>query len=153
MIPDSQKNWQKIDICSVWSLKPFKSDIKNLAISKNTKLTVLINKAKIEGKKHYCRIHRCITGILVISVFCQGRDFATFSLKNYKCRIQNRLGAPLSLTGSLFVLLTALKQFIYLKWPLNIINHVSHSYLSLSLWIKRDWLFLCFCKRRSPYFP
>ena len=27
------------------------------------------------------------------SVFCRGRDFATFSLKS-KCRIKNHLGAP-----------------------------------------------------------
>jgi len=29
-----------------------------------------------------------------ITVFCQGRDFATFSLKESKCRIQNCLGEP-----------------------------------------------------------
>jgi len=29
-----------------------------------------------------------------LAVFCRGRDFATFSLKKSKCRIQNCLGAP-----------------------------------------------------------
>ena len=31
---------------------------------------------------------------LMITVFCQGRHFATFSLIKSKCRIQNCLGAP-----------------------------------------------------------
>jgi len=29
-----------------------------------------------------------------VTVFCRGRDFATFLLKYSKCRIQNHLGAP-----------------------------------------------------------
>ena len=52
-----------------------------------------------------------------------------------------------------FVLLTALKQFIYLKWPLNIINHVSHSYLSMSSRIKHDWFFLFFVNSDRHIFP
>ena len=36
-----------------------------------------------------------------------------------------------------------LKQFIHLKWLLNILYHVSHSYLVISSQIKH-WFFLCF---------
>ena len=35
-----------------------------------------------------------------------------------------------------FSLFHKLKQFIYLKWLLNILNHVSHSYLVISSQIK-----------------
>ena len=48
----------------------------------------------------------------------------------------------LSLTCSLFVWLTAIKQFIYLKWPLNILNYVFHSHLLMSSRIKPYWFFL-----------
>ena len=47
---------------------------------------------------------------------------------------------------SLFFLLTTLKQFIHLKWPLNILNYVPHSHLPLSSQIKHDGFFLFFVK-------
>ena len=113
---------------------------------------------------------------MTVSVFCRGRDFATFSPRKSKCRIQNRLGTPfvaykfacgrivnknavispdkqnndrkvsdcLSLTRSNFVLLTPLKQCIILKWPLNILNHISHSHLLMSSRIKHYWSFSFF---------
>ena len=100
-----------------------------------------------------------------VPVFCQSRGFVTYSLKKSfvayefaweqilnKCTVistfkQNndqKMSDCLSLTRSFFVLLTALKQFIYLKWPMNIINQVSHSNLSISPRINHDWFFLFF---------
>ena len=99
----------------------------------------------------------------VNAVFCQGRiqnhlgapfvahEFAWWRILN-KCTVissdkQNndrKMSDCLSLTCSLFVLLTALKQFIYLKLQLNIINHVSHSYLITLSRIKHYWFFLFF---------
>ena len=56
-------------------------------------------------------------------------------------------------TRSLFVLLMALKLFIHLEWPLNIINHVSHSHLSMSSQIKYDCFFLFFVNCDWDIFP
>ena len=104
------------------------------------------------------------------TVFCRDCDFATLSLKKIICCIQNRLGAPfvvckfawgrilnmcavsdcLSLTRSLFVLLTTLKQCIHLKWPLNILTtYLPHIYISSR--IKHG--FFPFFVNRSQYFP
>ena len=47
----------------------------------------------------------------------------------------------LSLTRSIFVLLTPLKQCTNLNWPLNGLNHVSHSHLLMSSRIKHYWSF------------
>ena len=68
------------------------------------------------------------------TVFCWGSDFATFSLKKSKCRIQN---------CHIFVLLSPLKQCINLKWPLNILNHVSHSHLFMSSHIEHYYIPNC----------
>jgi len=116
------------------------------------------------------------------TVFCRGHDFATFSLKKIKCRIQNcapfvayefawrrilntytvispdkqnndrMVWTAKSLTRSLFVLLTTLKQCIHLKWPLNILT----TYLTPVTYIitnKTLLILSIFRKRWSPYFP
>ena len=38
----------------------------------------------------------------------------------------------------------AICRIRHLKWPLHILNHVSHSHLSMSSRIKHDWFFLFF---------
>ena len=62
----------------------------------------------------------------------------------------------LSLTRSIFVLLTPLKQCIYLKWPLkflNNLNHISHSHLLMSSWLKHYWSFPFFVNGDRHIFP
>ena len=59
----------------------------------------------------------------------------------------------LSLTRSLFVLLPTVKQFIHLKWPLNILNHISRSHLLMSSRIKHYWFFQFFWNGDLHIFP
>ena len=106
-----------------------------------------------------------------------GRDFTTFSLKiqmshtkSSRCAIcfgtnavispdkQNNdrkvwLSDCLSLTRSIFVLLTPLKQCINLNWPLTNLNHVSHSHLLMSSQIKHHWSFPFFINGDRHIFP
>ena len=56
-------------------------------------------------------------------------------------------------TSSLFILLTTLTQFIHLKSPLHILNHVSHSHLLMSSRIKHYWFFQFFWNGDLHIFP
>ena len=60
--------------------------------------------------------------------------FCDILAKKSKCRIQ---------ICRIFVLLTPLKQCINLKWPLNILNHVSHSHLFMSSHIEHYYIPNC----------
>ena len=109
-----------------------------------------------------------LKSIFIYTVFCLGRDFVTFSSRCTICRIRilnkyavispdkqnndRKVSDCLSLTCRIFVLLTPLKQCINLKWPLNILNHVSHSHLLMSSQIKQLILSI-FRKWWSPYCP
>ena len=59
----------------------------------------------------------------------------------------------LSLTRTLFVLLTTLKQVIHLKWPLNILTHASQLTFTYAITNKTVLNLFIFCQRWSPYFP
>ena len=66
-----------------------------------------------------------------------------FSLISIEC---------LTFICDLFTLFTSLKQFIHLKWLLNILKHVSRSYLVISSQIKH-WFFLYFENSDRHIFP
>ena len=53
----------------------------------------------------------------------------------------------------LLALFSSLKQFIHIKCLLNILYHVSRSYLVILSQIKQTLILSLLCKRRSSYFP
>ena len=99
----------------------------------------------ILAKKSKCRIQNCLGAPFVVYEFVWGRILNKYAvISPDKQNKDRKVSDCVSLTRCVFVLLTTLKQCINLKWPLNFLNHVSHSHLLMSSRIKRYWFFLFF---------
>ena len=95
------------------------------------------NFATISLKKSKCCIQNRLGAPFVAYEFAWGWILNKYAVISPDKQDNDRkVSNCLSLTCSLFVLFTTLKQCIHLKWPLNILNHVSHSHLLMSSRIK-----------------